>query len=225
MKNSQRLIITFICSLLLSCHSQKEEGYTVQQSFFEKIYKKNTSFFNELLVLKNFEKKEDVELKITYILNAYNKDKMYSRPKKVKEILNKQRKSILKEYFISIEKEPNINTFTKGFLVYVENLSIDIEDKEFCLKSIDFYNKLMNYIKTTGSKQNNLNISYRFPPCARRGCFDCCMYRKAQELEQSNWVDKAYFLSSAAYNVAAWAASCTWTCNSSGGGGGEEGLH
>ncbi len=45
-------------------------------------------------------------------------------------------------------------------------------------------------------------------------CFDECMTRKIRStLDDATWLEWAYFLSSAAYTVAVWFASCTWNCS------------
>lgn len=81
-------------------------------------------------------------------------------------------------------------------------------DKLFCLNAIDFHRALMIYVDYDKA-ENNLQAK-DWEDCAHRGCMDCCMYREAQALADSNLVKKVAFLLSAAESTAWMVGSCAW---------------
>ena len=68
----------------------------------------------------------------------------------------------------------------------------------------------MIYVDYNNSENNTQVQAER--GCTHTGCTDCCMYRKAQRLSNSNFFDKAIFILTAASSTPEWFGSCGWGC-------------
>ncbi|WP_420551595.1 hypothetical protein [Tenacibaculum aiptasiae] len=199
-------ISTILIVLFLSCQNEKETDSIIQPTAVDQIFQKNENFFNSLNELSAIENKKEINARLEVILSDYNKKQ--SDLKFKTESLNEVQNEILKQYFIDLETKENITQFTNIYIQQIQNKNISESDKLFCINAIDFYQKLMNYVNLGDESYEAKD----WEDCAHRGCMNCCMYRKAQDLADSNWVDKAFFLVSAAQTTSKWFGSCLWDC-------------
>lgn len=195
-----------LLALFLSCQNDKETDPVLEQTSIDKIFQKNQNFFDSLSEITSTKNKEEIGSKIKIILDNYNKKE--SDLKLKKESLNKVQEEILNQYFIDLATQDNKSLFTNTYIQNIQNKKLSESDKLFCINAVDFYQKLMVYVNYEGNK----NEARDWENCAHRGCMNCCMYRKAQNLSNSNWVDKAFFLVSAAQTTSKWFGSCLWDC-------------
>lgn len=89
------------------------------------------------------------------------------------------------------------------------------ESIDYCLLTISLHKNLMihfNIDENIENKSAKLNSNLAWTPCASRGCFDCCMFRKSQAMDDWNWVEWAFFLAKPHIEVARMAGSCGWDC-------------
>lgn len=199
-------ISTILIVLFLSCQNEKETDSVIQLNAVDQILQKNENFFNRLEELSATKNKKEINTKIETILNDYydNQTGLNSKTESLNEVQNE----ILKQYFSNINTKDDLTQLTNTYIQQIQNKNISESDKLFCINAIDFYQKLMNYVNLS----NNTYEAKEWEDCARRSCMNCCMYRKAQDLADSNWVDKAFFLVSAAQTTSKWFGSCLWDC-------------
>ena len=194
-------ISTILIVLFLSCQNEKETDSVIQLTAVDQILQKNENFFNSLDELSATKNKKEINTKIEIILNDY-----YGKQTDLKlktESLNEVQSEILKQYFTDLNTKDNTTQFTNSYIQQIQNKSINESDKLFCINAIDFYQKLMNYVNLS----NETYEAKDWEDCAHRGCMNCCMYRKAQNLSNSNWVDKAF-----SQTTSKWFGSCLWDC-------------
>ncbi|WP_299160337.1 hypothetical protein [uncultured Tenacibaculum sp.] len=192
--------------LFLSCQIEKETTPILEQTPIEKIFQKNETFFNNLNEISSIKNKKEVNYKLKITLDNY--DGKETNLKLKKESLNKVQEEVLKQYFAELKAQDNKVEFSNTYIQQIQNKNIKQSDKLFCINAIDFHKKLLIYV----NYEDNNNQAREWEDCAHRGCMNCCMYRKTQDLSESNWVDKALFLVSAAQTTTKWFGSCAWDC-------------
>lgn len=199
-------ISTLLIVLFLSCQNEKQTDSVIQLNAVDQILQKNENFFNRLEELSATKNKKEINTKIETILNDYYDNQTDLKSKT--EALNEVQNEILKQYFSDLNTKGDLTQLTDTYIGQIQNKNISESDKLFCINAIDFYQKLMNYVNLS----NNTYEAKDWEDCAYRGCMNCCMYRKAQKLEDSNIVSKIWFIVKAPIKVTEWASTCGYDC-------------
>jgi hypothetical protein len=159
----------------------------------------NVYFFNELSKIgkTNGILKEN---KISKMTNS-----VYKRNNST---FNNVEKIILKSYFDALNQSSLSSIdITQYYIEKIEKFNIHFKVKEDCINFLIFIRDLMIFI----NYDNYDRIDSQ--SLLKRSCLDQCMYNKAKAIwEDGNWVDKTFFILTAAETTAGWFVSCGWTC-------------
>lgn len=204
---------------LAAIESSIISGFSNQENFFDPFEMVHLNFFNNISKL-NYEEENSVESILSENNQILLKSGLLTNTKI--DIDNKSlsviEETILKSYVkaLKLNKE---NSKIKVAEYYINEISkldfLSSESRNYCIYAIGLHKNLMIFVNFEDDIENKSLVSNYdewWTPCSRRPCLDCCMYRKSQAMNDWNWVDWAYFMTSPAANVAAWAASCGWDC-------------
>ena len=154
--------------------------------------------------LKQLNSKIEVDNYISENINSFNSFNL--------ELNDAQ--TIIIESFYKDKTNDNYSVLVaKEYEIFVKDNFIQGTNDYNELLSFLSFNKWLfyDYIYLAPNKENN-SASKEWI-CARRECFDCCMYNKINNnFADANVVDYIQFAISAAETVAWWAGSCTWDC-------------
>lgn len=190
----------------------------IEENVFRDNYSKNTkdniienkSFFNELDYLKSIENEKERKEKSDLFIKSLKGEGNY---KSTEDISKTEKEIYIKFFALTNENKKNSIFIANYFISEIEKSNINIEDKNLLIEKLVFIKDLYVYIQyNIEENYDNSDIQLKLSGCAYRGCLDCCMYKEAKALSESNWVKKAAFLLTAAESTALWAVSCGWDC-------------
>lgn len=131
-----------------------------------------------------------------------------------KDSLSEQEQMIIESFFNSIHPYEEIDFNVEVCEFYISELNqlgIPQKNLELCLNAISFYKNLLLYVDSSEGISEK-STSYNFRPCSGRSCFDCCMYRRSQDLARTDLVEKAIFVLTIRASVGMWVGSCAYSC-------------
>lgn len=108
--------------------------------------------------------------------------------------------------------EGNSVDITVFYINKLESLPLTIDEKKRLEESFTIIKDWFVYLDYDAIDTGKSSTKQSWAPCAHRDCLDCCMYRKLQELESSNIVQKTWFVITAAWSTAEMASVCGYDC-------------
>ena len=116
---------------------------------------------------------------------------------------------IFKSYFEAIDKGDSDKVKISLFYIEeVQKMNLPHESVIFITSRLSMFKNIYESEMYRGS-QNYVRIH---DDCYKRGCFDCCMYKRFDALEKSNFVEKALFIIGIPESFLAYAGICGWDC-------------
>lgn len=210
MKNklNKLLILSIVTLFVIACSDSLLENENTNDKLKELNKKINSENLNSIKISNKIENISFFN-KIETFKKTKKNDFNQGQNKNIEIKFLPESKLILKDFFntISLNEEKNYKAITQLYINEIRNLTNDEEVINECLKSLTFIKDTMIYLDF-GIDNSNLKAA-----CGHRDCFDCCMYKKADALFNSqNWAEQAMFIYSAAVSTSVWVIDCGWNC-------------
>jgi hypothetical protein len=135
-----------------------------------------------------------------------------------KRILSKAEELLFNSYVRALRSNKLISKIriTEHYINEIQKLEyLHNESKNYITYAIGFHRSLMIFVDIDNKEKNVTKKSASrkdWLPCASRECWDCCMFRWTQGMDNWNTVEWVRFLASPAVNTAWEAASCANDC-------------
>lgn len=199
--------------------NQVEQGTLNLNSLSVPFEQIQMDFIIDLSNLNHYKDIDNPDEESSKLVKLYNQNLLKSGINLENEnrILTETETSILNSYVKSLKANYSLSKI-KIAEYYINNVQrfdyISEESKNFIIYSIGFHRSLMIFVDIDNTENNNEKSasSTQWRPCATRDCFDCCMFRWSQSMDDWNLVDWAQFLSNPAVATAWQAGSCGYDC-------------
>lgn len=210
-------ILLIITGIFNSCNndiiledSLDEQLIILQEKVLTKDYDiidrriKNVDFFQEVNIIRNSKSDHLAEA----FLNKY-----HIEDDQEIIILSNREKLFYKSFSESLKlSELHFLEVTQLYLNNIDKLHLSLEEKKRATEGFSLFKDLLVFINFEITNEQSLEGVNWSWDCRNRDCWDCCMYYKALELSEQNWIEKAWFIMSAPQSTAVWTVSCGWDC-------------
>jgi hypothetical protein len=122
---------------------------------------------------------------------------------------NEDEKSIFNSFQISMDNRGNMlaSQVAAVYINKIEDLNIERDSKNYCISRLYFYKKFLETVDF-----DDVNSDRIHDDCRGRSCHNCCMYKKAKALSNSNIVARIIFYINVAPAMSQMAAVCGFDC-------------
>lgn len=204
--------------IMLDIENKIESNEFLVVNSFDKFDKDNKRFFEKIKNIDITDNYYQISKTVKKAVSSYNNlyKKTYTKNSS-NEKLSKIEELILKSYFksLSISMSDDNISIAEYYIEQVNEMEIPQKDKEFCLNRLSLHKNLLFFVDDSNLDvvDSRLALRQKWPPCAHRDCFDCCMYRKSQEFEKKTWVEKAWILLHLPEEIGQWIVYCIYNCH------------
>jgi len=223
----QIVLIVFFLGLIMTFSCEKDAGNACDDSLQHAILSIESQIYSN--DLKAFTPLQNiVNIKyfdfFTKLSEAKSTEERNNARKYFDEVATKssrnellpEEEDILKSYFNIIvgRSYKDKLSISDIYVSEIVTLKLSSQSKEKVRNIICFYRDLLVYLDSRynanyKTSQGNKDVEW---DCRHYDCFDCCIRSHLEDIENSNWIEKAYFISNIAINTAILGLSCGWDC-------------
>lgn len=204
----------------LTIEKKVQEGDLKQEDYLDPFEEIHMDFLYNLASLSQVSEYDKFQHELERFITLHNQKVLKSGNviNNEQRILSKAEELLFSSYIRALRSNKTISKIRIAELYLNEIQKLEClpkESKNYITYAIGFHRSLMIFIDIDNNEKNLTKKSATrkdWLPCATRGCWDCCMFRWTQGMDNWNTVEWVRFLAAPAGNTAWEAASCANDC-------------